>query len=178
MRFFSMIFSTESGRMLISILSGILLLTASCSSGGAEEGAAAPFRKVFINSSMRSFTEGSEDYSIRADSAFQSDSSDNLLMKKVVFMKFSQDDTVRIVSDSCINGDSEIVFMGRVRVDMKDSMQIFTEAIVYMSAKDSAMSEDSLLIRKSGDKLKTKGFISDGSFKRVDFPNPVIISDD
>lgn len=177
MRYFNMIFSTEYGKTLINFLLFASILISSCTGGQPEEKESLSYRKVFINSSMRSFIQGAEDYSISADSAFQSDSSDNLLMKNVLFMKFAEGDTVSIVSDSCMSGDSEIVFMGSVKVEMKDSMQIFTEMIIYKSAKDSAVSDDSLLIRKRGDKLKTKGFTSDGSFKRVDFPNPVIITD-
>jgi len=171
-----MIFSIEFGKMLISAIFFSFLLL-SCEGEGGENRASSSFKKVFENTTMKSFSKGVEDYSISAKFAYQTDSSENLLMKKVVFVKNTDSSFVSINSDSCISSDEQLIFLGAVKIETEDSMKIFTERIVYIINSDTVRSDDSILIFKNNDRMKTKGFISDGSFKRVFFENPVIISD-
>jgi len=176
MRFSNTIFSTESGKTLISALFLSFFLF-SCGGGSETGGSSSPYKKVFENTTMKSFSKGVEDYSINAEYAYQQDSSENLFMKVVRFVKNTDSSFVTINSDSCISSDEKLVFLGAVKIENEDSMKIFTEKIVYMIKSDTVFSEDSLLILKNNDRMKTKGFISDGSFKRVLFSNPVIITD-
>ncbi|MDY6787101.1 MAG: hypothetical protein SVK54_03135 [candidate division WOR-3 bacterium] len=158
---------TEFGK--ISVISLLIILTAGCS---RQENARAPAENMIAGVTIRSFKNDSADYTLDADTAYLSGDSLKIL-KNVMFKRRD----ITIISDSSFMSDSFISYMSDVKIYLEDSMNLFTDYIIYSIYNDSVKTEDSLLIQKDNDFMKTRGMDTDINFNSIEFRNPVIIYD-
>ncbi len=166
-----MTFTTGFGRILIF---SALFLTA-CNT--VQNNDHRDYDGVIVNMHMETYKNSTPDYTIDAESVFTY--SDTLtIMNKVHFMNAEGESEVKIDSDRAFKTDSSLVYKGHVHVYLEDSMVMYTDSVYYSLLNDSVLTEDSILIVKDKNRMKTKGMRTDSEFTRIEFYNPVVIFDE
>lgn len=166
-----MTYMTGSGRILIFSI----LLFAACA--GPQTGNTPEYDGLMFNMSMKAFRDGKPDYTIDAESVFTY--ADTMtVMHNIHFMNAEGQSDVEITSDRAYKTDSCLTYKGNVTVFLEDSMILYTDSILYSLVTDSVMTEDSILIEKDENRMRTKGMLTDCDFNRIVFYNPVLIYDE
>lgn len=166
-----MIFTTESG--LISIVSMLLIVFSGCSHSDTVKQADFGYEKKIVNFVVTSHKNGIEDYALYAESAFVYDSSEDYRLHKVIYER-RDGEKVKIFSDSSLIMNNSISYYSNIRIELEDSMQMFTDSLIYRTDIDTVSTDDSILIIKGNDRMMTKGFYGDKNFKKITFYNPVV----
>lgn len=115
-------------------------------------------------------------YTLRADTGFYFDTTDTYKLKKVEYKREDGED-VLIYSDSSIVKKESIDYFGNVKIVFSDSMELYTDSIVYLIKKDSLKTDDSILMVKKNNKMLTCGMVCYDNFKRIIFNSPILIYD-
>ncbi len=148
------------------------LLLISCSSFTDKSGIEQK-RDIIINAKLNAFRDSISDYSLNADTIIVFD--DSLIMIGIDYIRQNDSTDIQLLSDSLIKIKDTLIFSGNVRVHMEDSMILYTARLYLYPDSNIVQCYDSLLIKKLNDIMKTKGFISDMDFLKIEFMNPLIM---
>jgi len=170
-----MIFTTKYGK--IFLFSIFIFLLFSCSSERPDDFIQSDREKSVIDIFMKSFKEKELQFTLKAEKGFSLDSSDGYILFCPVYRR-ERGDSIVICSDSCMSSKEEIIFMGNVIVEFEDSMVLYTNSLVYFIDTDSSITEDSILIEKSSNKMKSKGFVGSSGFGKIKFLSKVVLYDE
>lgn len=171
-----MIFTARCGKtFLASVI--IPLLLASCSGKAPAQGAETDAEKRVKEMIINSYSDSILTFTLSADSGRSADSSGNFMLYAPVYERKSGE-KVTVESDSCLSGKQTISYFGGVTVRFEDSMILYTDSMVYLVREDSASTGDSVLIEKEKNKMKTRGFSAGEGFKRIVFPDKVVLYGD
>jgi LPS export ABC transporter protein LptC len=154
-----------------------MLLILSCSSKGSETSLMTGNEKTMSGIKMKSYKEKELQFTLDAQSGYSTDSSDNYTLIKPLYKRVTGD-SIRVHSDSCISGKTEITYYGNVIVEFEDSMTLYTDSMRYFTESDSAITEDSVLIIKNNNKMKSKGFAGSNGFNKITFLGKVVLYDE
>ncbi|MGE3063179.1 MAG: LPS export ABC transporter periplasmic protein LptC [bacterium] len=171
-----MIFTIKCGKtFLVSVF--VLLAAVSCRAKAENEKLSLIGDKRVNGVVMSSYADSTLKFTLVSDSGRSSDSTESFILFKPVYRR-EEGESVTVASDSCLSGSDVITYYGNVRVDFEDSMVLLTDSMVYYVKSDSAMTEDSVLIVKNSNKMRTKGFSGGEGFKKIVFPERVVLYGD
>ena len=159
------------------LFSILMLILASCFASGDKESFDAESNKSIEDIFMKSYKEKELQFTLTADRGFSHDSTEDILLFNPVYRRAAGDSVV-IEADSCLSGKDRIVYYGNVKVAFEDSMVLYTDSLAYFIETDSSMTEDSVLIEKNSNKMKSKGFAGSSGFKKIKFLDRVVLYDE
>lgn len=168
-----MISIIKCGKILLAELF-ILILAASCSGGKPSDRINSSSEKSFKSIKMRSYKGSVLNFSLFSDSGKSVPSGEDFILYNPFYVR-EEGESVTVSSDSCLSGRDVITYYSNVTVNFKDSMVLYTDSMTYFVDADSAVAEDSVLIQKEKNRMVTKKFIGKDGFKRIEFPNRVML---
>ncbi|MCK4524575.1 hypothetical protein KAU15_06580 [candidate division WOR-3 bacterium] len=162
-----MIFIIKYGKIFL-----FSLFLISCS-GFTDKSGNEQKRDIIVNAEISAFRDSVPDYSLNADTVIVFD--DSLIMTGIDYIRQNDSTDIQLLSDSLVKISNTLIFSGNVKVHMEDSMILYTARLYLYPDSNIVRCYDSLLIEKLNDKMKTKGFISDMDFLKIEFMNPLIM---
>ncbi len=128
------------------------------------------YKEFIVKMKNIAYKNNKQDYILKCDTAYSYNDSAMYLFG----IEFINED-IKILSKKAIKTDTSITYLDSVKIYLEDSMDIFTDSLFVSFSNDSVKTDDSLLIIKDDNTMKTKGMLSDINFKKIEFYNPVIV---